>query len=102
MSALPMMACGHRANAIHRLPDGGAEPSCAICAGLTPGALIPVPDPDLTGRTARCGYYGSVSRYSGGKPCQSERPSAQPGLAFFEHQPDQPHDRYYCGCWGWD
>jgi hypothetical protein len=102
VTAQPMMACGHRANAVHHLPDGGTEPSCAICAGLTPGALIPVPEPDLTGRTARCSYYGTRPRPLGGAQCQSERPSTAPGLAFFEHQPDKPFDRYFCGCWGWD
>jgi hypothetical protein len=45
--------------------------------------------PDLTGRVAMCTY--------GGKPVPSSF-----DLAFFEHQPNQPNDRYYCGCYGWD
>jgi hypothetical protein len=23
-------------------------------------------------------------------------------LAFFEHRASSKHDRYYCGCFGWD
>lgn len=104
----PMMACGHRANATYYHGDDSG-PSCAICAGIDPGAIVIVSAPsDLTGRTARCTYYGRTPRgrsHEGpcrrGGPCMCERPSAEP-LAFFHHQPDQPHDRYYCGCWGWD
>lgn len=98
----PMMKCGHAANATC---DGG--PSCAICDCVEVDAA----PPDLTGRTARCHHHGkrapghgkSESNY-GTKPnqtCEAERPSA-PGLPFFSHEPGQPHDRFYCGCWGWD
>lgn len=45
--------------------------------------------PNLTGRTALC-TYGA----------HSERPS-RTTLAFFTHRPDEKHDRYYCGCFGW-
>lgn len=44
---------------------------------------------DLTGRTAICSYGGN------------EVPSKRE-LAFFVHQPNEKHDRYYCGCYGWD
>jgi len=45
-----MMKCGHAANAT----NGHGQPSCAICAGLTPNADIVVDAPDLTGRMAKC------------------------------------------------
>ena len=103
----PMMKCGHAANATN---TATGKPSCAICAGLTPDALI-VDDapPDLTGRAARCWHYGQrapgkcESNYGTrlGQVCLAEQPSS-PGLPFFEARPGEPHDRFYCGCWGWD
>ena len=83
-----LMQCGHTANA-HQ--DG--KPVCVICIGIDAGATVIVEKPDLTGRKARCSYYGSK--------CQNERGSDY-NLAFFEHRPNQEHDGYYCGCWGWD
>ena len=109
----PMMACGHRANAT----ESDGNPACAICVGI-PGlhadstTIDPNP-PDLTIRTARCAYYGRPARGRSregpcngswairDQPCLCERPSTD-NLAFFEHRPSEPHDRYYCGCWGWD
>ena len=103
----PMMKCGHAANAVNA--RAGA-PSCAICAGLTPDAdAIDDAPPDLAGRTARCAHYGQVpagrlheSNYGcrRGETCLCERPSS-PELPFFAHQAGQPHDSFYCGCWGW-
>jgi len=85
----PMMACGHSANSMTR--DG--KPTCAICYFASPGADTVVETPDLSARTARCSYYAAK--------CQKEEPSS-PSLAFFEHKPAEAHDRYYCGCFGWD
>ena len=103
----PMMECGHAANA----QNGKGEPSCVICVGIHPGAEKVVANPpDLSKRTARCSYYGSVPTgrsHEGphgcerGKPCMCERPSSSE-LAFFSHKADKPHDDFYCGCWGWD
>lgn len=81
-----MMGCGHSANA----KKGDGSPVCVICYGITPGADTVVTSPDLTGRIARCSY-GS----------HADVPSST-GLAFFSHRPDQQHDNYYCGCFGWD
>ena len=122
MSASPMMACGHAASGTQgRPPD--AIPCCVLCAmrGDDNATTVATDPPDLTGRTARCAYYGKAAtgRQREGpcngrwtdrdNPCRCERPSADgvaddapARLAFFEHRPDQPHDRYYCGCWGWD
>lgn len=41
------------------------------------------------GRTMLCDYGGN------------EQPS-DPKAAFFKSVPDGKHDRYYCGCYGWD
>lgn len=84
-----MMKCGHAATT----QDSNGQPVCVICVGIDPGATEIVPEPDLTDRTARCAYYGSK--------CHSEKPSSL-GLAFFEHLPQAEHDRFYCGCFGWD
>jgi hypothetical protein len=87
----PMMECGHAANGIS---SATLAPVCVICVGILPGAeIIAAAPPDLTGRTARCSYYG--------QRCQNEKPSS-PALAFFSHLPKQEHDQYYCGCYGWD
>jgi hypothetical protein len=103
-----MMKCGHAANAQGRPagdPTAPMRPSCCIC-----GCFEQADAPDLTGRRARCGYYGAVvprrtdERHGpdrGKATCQSEVDSAL-GLAFFSHHPDKPFDQYYCGCFGWD
>ena len=88
----PMMKCGHAANATcsqsHGVKYDPPVPSCAICS------CIEVADeaPNLEGRMAHCAYF---------KTCNTEKPSAL-NLAFFEHKPEEEHDRYYCGCHGWD
>jgi hypothetical protein len=84
-----MMKCGHSANATSE--DG--SPCCVICVGIHPGAEeIDSSPPSLVGRVARCSYFG--------KNCKSEVTS-DAELAFFKHHPNQPHDEYYCGCFGW-
>lgn len=45
--------------------------------------------PDLTNRQSKCSY------------CKTTEPSST-DLPFFEHQPNQPKDKHYCGCLGWD
>ena len=91
---IPMMACGHSANA----KNSKGEPCCVICYGITDGADRVTTEIDLTGRIARCSYYPG-----GGKQgrCQEPKPSSTK-LAFFRHQPTAEFDNYYCGCWGWD
>jgi len=86
MSDPVMMRCGHAANAV----DANGDLCCVICVGIRPGAtVVDSSPPSLDGRTARC--Y-----------CGREEPSDPTRLAFFEHVPDADHDRYYCGCRGWD
>lgn len=89
-----LMACGCRANGTEK--DTG-RPACAIhhCFETAPA-------PDLTGRVARCQYYGGriTGSYRGGI-CSSEQPSSLE-LAFFAHKPNEERDSYYCGCCGWD
>lgn len=69
-------------------------------------------EPDLAGRIAICFYldcnfgprkgYGSVEY--GAIPPGEKRAKAPSSLKLpdFRHQPDQPFDSYYCGCFGWD
>lgn len=97
--------CGNAANAV----DSSGNPCCAICAGIDAGSNVIAPQPDLTGRKARCGYYGgtgAASRHKHEGPCRGGQclceMDSSPHLAFFEHLPDKEFDRYYCGCWGWD
>jgi len=89
-----MMKCGHAANAV--MDDG--KPVCAICYGLDPGAvIIDENPPDLTGRMARCTYYGrtfrrghcecSICRKQPDNICRCEKPSSTK-LAFFSAHPE--------------
>ena len=85
MKEIPMMKCGHAANAT----DSDGKPSCAICIGIPPGAReINEHPPDLTGRMAECSCHRKVAS------------STQ--LPFFEALPDKLCDRFYCGCRGWN
>ena len=64
MSHGPLMKSGHSAQGVRHLKGKDAEilgetiPACIICAGMTPDAYIVAEEPDLTGRKARCNYYG--------------------------------------------
>jgi len=70
--------------------------------------------PDLTGRTARCAYFGRTKpqrRYAndecnygcrGNPVCQCGEQPSDSNLAFFKYKPDSPQDTFYCGCHGWD
>lgn len=95
----PMMACGHRSNASgSKVVDGVRvefKHTCAICDCFD----VADSSPDLTGRKARCSYYGKSVR---GRICTGEADSTKPGIAFFEHRPTETYDRFYCGCFGWD
>lgn len=86
----PMMKCGHTAQGIRGADDA---PVCVPCLGIVDGADVVDAPPDLTGRKARCSYYG--------RKCQSETDS-RTQLAFFGHRPERETDEYYCGCWGWN
>lgn len=102
-----MMACGHAANSTRRLPDGTTQPACVICAGFDPRSSIVVGEPDLTGRRARCFYYGTAPRQNEcrtctrGVPCSCEVDSNM-RLAFFGYHPDKAFDEFYCGCQSWN
>ena len=83
-----IMKCGCVANSRIDLGNGNIVIGCGI---HSPGdGLIDSPEPDLTGRIARCcyGQHGKVASHL--------------GLAFFSHKPNEPLDTYYCGCYGWD
>ena len=123
----PLMKCGHAANSLRTLPDavcaalgvpsGSKIPACVICSGTGVGAdsyTVDRTPPSLDGRVSRCSYYRPGRRCACGKDhCPPTRhgahggnyPSVAPSsvsLPFFEHRPDEPFDRHFCGCWGWD
>lgn len=97
IETMPMMKCGCRAQGTTS-PDN--NPVCVIHVGFTPDAeIVNENPPDISGRKARCSYYGSH--------CKSEANSDGSGsrwnsLPFFVSQPTEEYDQYYCGCWGWD
>lgn len=103
-----MMKCGHAANSMGS-PAGSTEkmPACVICS-----CFEQAESPNLTGRKARCAYYGTPvksSWYNGnacdvcktGENCQCEKPSST-GLWFFASHPDKEYDEFYCACHGAD
>lgn len=101
-----MMKCGHSANSILHHKDGD-KPACVICDCFEVTEV-----PDLTGRQARCAYYGKTFRprrnecntcaQQPDNICRCERPSTM-SLAFFAHHPTEEFDEFYCGCAvGWD
>lgn len=101
----PMMKCGHAANGTTSRM-GGIDydppiPACVICS-----CHEQVPTPDMTGRKARCGYFGKPTRKNECSICKDicrcERDSDPGQLAFFKHCPDKPFDDFYCGCHSWD
>jgi hypothetical protein len=65
--------------------------------------------PDLSGRKARCAYYGRPMRHNECNAC-SHRPDnicmcekdSSVELAFFVYQPTKEFDEFYCGCHSWD
>lgn len=93
---MPMMVCGHTAQAMRTDVDPPV-PACVICMCTDQAAATP----DLTGRRARCSYYGNPRTHGHRPPCTSEIPS-DTRSAFFTYQPDAEFDQFYCGCWGWD
>jgi len=94
MKNKPMMKCGHAANA----ETADNKPACGIC-GCTE---LSEQEIDLTGRKARCAYYGKVVKLQGRTSrCESESESST-SLPFFAHKPESEYDEYYCGCLGWN
>ena len=113
-----MMKCGHAANATHKGKDGVDSPCCVICFMVVGDASTQVATPpDLTGRMASCSYHGGCRNRSGMNSYRGRRKApdygafdamghavapSSPNLPFFEHRPNEPMDRYYCGCFGWE
>lgn len=75
---LPLMACGHVAQAIK-----DDQPVCVICQCKDVNENLP----DLSNREARCdcGHITESNFW----------------LPFFEYRPNDAYDTYYCGCYGW-
>lgn len=78
-----LMACGHVDNG-----TCNGEPACVICGCRTPVREV-LGSEGMDGRKAKC------------SDCKTMVDSKWT-LPFFKHSPDQPFDRYYCGCRGWD
>lgn len=105
-----LMKCGCAANAT----DEYGNPCCAIHLGLLSGADIVASTPNLAGRFARCVYFGKAKprrRYAndecnygcrGNNVCKCGKVPSSLDLAFFEYKPNEEHDKFYCGCFGWD
>lgn len=90
---IPMMKCGHAANAVKYGTD---IPVCCMCHGIKAGwDEVDNKTPNLENRIARCSYYNSH------RCGQTETPSSV-DLPFFQHRPEMEYDSYYCGCWGFD
>ena len=88
-----LMECGHVNNTTRINDDGTKQPWCVICDC---GEVVKaVEDTEgLQGRKAKCSHhkFGCAGGFTDSKW----------SLPFFEHRPNEPYDRYYCGCWGWD
>ena len=105
-----LMKCGHSANSEKVLKDNTRIPACAICGC----SEIAENKPDLTGRKARCAYYGKETYHcethypkmlttnSRGKKCCGSLVDSSYGLPFFKHKPSIKEDEFYCGCMSWD
>lgn len=111
------LKCGCVATSWRVMPDGSRVPSCILHDCIEVASV-----PDLAGRTARCVFNNarplakpwrnSGPIYGGGDKaglcdnktgggCRCIVPSSLE-LPFFEHRPDDPHDKFFCGCAGWD
>jgi len=80
---MPMMKCGHRANA-----HSDDKPVCAICVP-SKDSFVVVTEPNLENRKCICAY------------CKKVTPSKN-AIAFFEYRPDNEYDLHYDGCMGWN
>ena len=108
MNDMPILKCGCRANSMGSTPGNRTtRPACVIHSCFEVAEI----QPDMTGRMARCAYYGRAVRNSecnykgdvkeeGVWTCRCEQPSGQ--LPFFKHQPDKDYDEFYCGCHSWN
>jgi len=103
----PMMKCGCAAQGLRHMSDGSKVPSCITHDCIEVAAVTP----DLTGRKARCAYYGKTTArrgsYGGGNECNygqseasrctCEQPSS-PNLPFFEHCGPESREAAKCRC----
>lgn len=108
-----MMKCGCSAVGLCHTRNGITyDPPIPCC--ITHDCIEIADTPDLSGRTAKCTYYGKRKpnrRYCndecnygcrGESICNCGTEPSRTGLAFFKHKPDSPQDEFYCGCFGWD
>ena len=87
---MPLMKCGCVAQGRILLGPKKGYPVCVIHIGILREAeQSAATQPDLSGRMAKCVY------------CHRVVPSGL-DLPFFTYRPEQPTDRHYDGCRGWD
>ena len=94
---------GTHNNAHDGLPEG--HPSCVSHFGIDAGACVVVPQPELSGRRARCAYYGKPTRRNECEQCRdncTHETDSSTELPFFASQPEKEFDEFYCGCHSWD
>lgn len=100
---MKMLKCGCTGMATHHNAHDGLEPDHPSC--IVHECCEVAETPDLSGRMARCIYYGKDVYKSECDDCRGlcgcEKKSSI-NLAFFEYHPEEKYDRYYCGCHGWD
>jgi hypothetical protein len=109
-----LMKCGCAPQG-HKTSTGGVKHDPPIECCLIHDCCEPMEEaPDLTGRTAKCTYFGRSKpkrRYANDEcnygcyrnpVCQCGKEPSRFDLAFFKHKPDEEHDEFYCGCFGWD
>lgn len=122
-----MMTCGHAANAVRILKDG-STPACAICDCITQAETpdltgrtaiccseksIRPSDPDKLAffeyrgpgskaatLACKCGY--AEMAHTPDKTHVMKHCAKKNGVSGFQPRGEWEHDKYYCGCRGWD
>jgi len=104
-----MLECGCAGMATHVQDHDGLGPNHPSCF-IHDCCSVKRNQPDLSGRKARCAYYGSQRHKSEcsvcskreDRLCMCERESNAEKLPFFAYQPDKEFDEFYCGCHSWN
>jgi len=106
-----LMRCGCTAQGVcHRMKGIKFDPPVPVCV-VHDCIEIAETKPDLTGRSARCSYFGhggfrNHGPIHGGGSCTRNKcecivPSNYE-LPFFVYCADKETDTFFCGCAGWD
>lgn len=106
-----LMKCGCVAQGVCDFKEGKKlDPPIPVCV-IHDCYDVEKEMPDLTGRTAKCSYFGAKKmrhkdecnyKCHGNPICICGDIPSSYDLPFFKYQPDKPQDDFYCGCFGWD